>query len=226
MKGYTMKAKALIPLCLACALTLTACAGKSASYALVEVPESKRQTDSKKKTTHRVTSREREPYTTERVEDRDLPTGTTEIRQAGVDGESEVTYEVTMIDGKEVSRTAVSERIIAKAVPQIIHVGIGESDDTEDTEPSRDRGEAAGERREEDRYDARELPRESSSDETPEPQSESSSEQPDILVLPDWSTEPSSESSAAPESSSGSAENTSVSVEAEDESPVESTDGN
>lgn len=184
-----MKSKSLLPVCLAFALLLTACSDKSATYALVEVPKERRSESSDKATTQRIKVIEREAFTTERIEDADLASGATVISQDGVNGESEVTYEIKLINGKEVSRTAISERIITKAVPQIILVGTAERD-----------GDAASIRTEPEPKPEVSSDHSTSHEETPPPEvsesteSASVSDSSDILVIPDWSAAPSESS--------------------------------
>jgi uncharacterized protein YabE (DUF348 family) len=44
-------------------------------------------------------------------------------KTAGVEGEKEVTYQVTYVDGKEESRKAVSEKVIKEPVDRVVTQG-------------------------------------------------------------------------------------------------------
>lgn len=46
--------------------------------------------------------------------------GETETRSAGVNGQKEVTYQVTLVDGVEESRQAVSENVVAQPVDEVV----------------------------------------------------------------------------------------------------------
>ena len=54
-----------------------------------------------------------------------LPQGQTQVKTAGVDGVSRVTYQVTMRDGQEVSREAVSSVVVTQRVDEVVLVGTG-----------------------------------------------------------------------------------------------------
>ena len=56
-----------------------------------------------------------------------LPQGQTQVKTAGVDGVSRVTYQVTMRDGQEVSREAVSSVVVTQRVDEVVLVGTGEA---------------------------------------------------------------------------------------------------
>ena len=56
-----------------------------------------------------------------------LPQGQTQVGTAGVDGVSRVTYQVTMRDGQEVSREAVSSVMVTQRVNEVVLVGTGEA---------------------------------------------------------------------------------------------------
>ena len=66
------------------------------------------------------TKKETINYETKNEYSSSLDSGKTQVRQQGVNGEKEVTYKVKYIDGKEMSREAVSEKIIKEAVSQIV----------------------------------------------------------------------------------------------------------
>ena len=57
-----------------------------------------------------------------------LEKGKSQTKQAGVNGEKQVTYEITLADGKEESRKAVSETVTKAAVPAIVVQGTKEVD--------------------------------------------------------------------------------------------------
>ncbi|MCA9330796.1 DUF348 domain-containing protein [Candidatus Saccharibacteria bacterium] len=59
----------------------------------------------------------------EYVEDASLSFGATAVRQAGTPGKKSVTYEITMKNGKEVSRKKIQEATITQPVKQIVARG-------------------------------------------------------------------------------------------------------
>ena len=54
-----------------------------------------------------------------------LPAGQTQVETPGVDGLVRTTYEVTTIDGKEISRTPVAQVVVTEKVDEVILVGSG-----------------------------------------------------------------------------------------------------
>ena len=54
-----------------------------------------------------------------------LPAGQTQVETPGVDGLVRTTYEVTTIDGKEISRTPVAQVIVTEKVDEVVLVGTG-----------------------------------------------------------------------------------------------------
>ncbi len=64
------------------------------------------------------------PYTTENVETEDLYVGQTEIASEGAAGITEITYEITTVDGRELSRTEIGRQILSEPVPCTVLVGI------------------------------------------------------------------------------------------------------
>ena len=71
-----------------------------------------------------VTQSEVIPYSQVTVRDPDILRGNTEIKQQGVDGKLEVTYEVTYINGQEVSRFQISRVTALEPIEQIVHRGV------------------------------------------------------------------------------------------------------
>lgn len=63
------------------------------------------------------------PFETEYIQNDNLLVGDSKIVTAGVVGEQNVTYEVTLVKGKEVSRKALSNEVIKAPVKQVIEVG-------------------------------------------------------------------------------------------------------
>lgn len=63
------------------------------------------------------------PYTTETVETDDLYEGDTTIHQAGENGSNTVVSEVTMVNGKEVSKKELSTTVAKKPVTEITYKG-------------------------------------------------------------------------------------------------------
>lgn len=62
-------------------------------------------------------------YSTETQNSDSLASGTTETKQAGVNGSKDVTYRVTYVDGTEESREAISENVTKEPVNEIIVKG-------------------------------------------------------------------------------------------------------
>ena len=54
-----------------------------------------------------------------------LPAGQTQVETPGVDGLVRTTYEVTTIDGKEISRTPVAQVVVTQKVDEVVLVGTG-----------------------------------------------------------------------------------------------------
>lgn len=64
-----------------------------------------------------------EAYGTTRVESASLEQGTEEVTTQGVDGRALVTYEVTVVDGVEVSRVEIAATVSQQRVDEVITVG-------------------------------------------------------------------------------------------------------
>jgi uncharacterized protein YabE (DUF348 family) len=71
----------------------------------------------------KVTETETIPYGTQTKNSSSMTSGTSKVTRQGVNGEKEVTYEVTYVDGKEESRKVVKEEITKEAVDQIVTKG-------------------------------------------------------------------------------------------------------
>lgn len=79
------------------------------------------------------TNTEKIEFETIEEEDSSLEKGKTKVKQKGVDGSKEVTYEVTYTDGKETNRKATgNEKITKQPVDEIILVGTKELEKIED----------------------------------------------------------------------------------------------
>ncbi|RJO60244.1 hypothetical protein C4544_05735 [candidate division WS5 bacterium] len=63
------------------------------------------------------------PFSKTTVNDPNMDKGKSEIRIAGANGEKEVTYEVTKIDGKEISRKAINEKVTKNPVTEVTAIG-------------------------------------------------------------------------------------------------------
>lgn len=63
------------------------------------------------------------PYTTLRRQDSELERGQTRVVRAGVNGLRERTIRIRLKDGKQVSRTLVSERVVKEPQAQLVAVG-------------------------------------------------------------------------------------------------------
>ena len=70
-----------------------------------------------------ITQAEVTPFTTQQVQDGDQPVGYQSIQTPGQDGSKNVTYEITIIDGKEASRTAIASVSTKDPVAQVIVIG-------------------------------------------------------------------------------------------------------
>ena len=76
-------------------------------------------------TTQDVTVKEPIPYGSSTVQNPALPKGTRNKKVQGVNGEKEVTYTITLTDGKETGRVKKSETVIKPAVDEVIEEGTG-----------------------------------------------------------------------------------------------------
>jgi uncharacterized protein YabE (DUF348 family) len=70
-----------------------------------------------------ITQAETVAFSTQQVQDGDQPVGYQQIQTPGQDGTKNVTYEITIIDGKEASRTAIASVSTKDAVAQVIVIG-------------------------------------------------------------------------------------------------------
>ena len=77
------------------------------------------------------TETEKISYSTETESSATLEKGKTETKRAGENGEKEVTYKVTYVDGKEESREKVSEKVTKEPVSAIVVSGTKEPAPTE-----------------------------------------------------------------------------------------------
>lgn len=101
-------------------LLLTSCSpGKK--YDLVEPPQDLLQTLRKEVREEKII--EDEEYPIHAVADAHLEPGEMKIIQMGQRGQSEVTFRITSQDGKDLFREALSEKVIRRAQPAIVHFG-------------------------------------------------------------------------------------------------------
>lgn len=63
------------------------------------------------------------PFDSQTQNDAALPQGQTKIMQAGVNGSKQVTYSVTIVNGKEIGRSEKLEVVTTQPTPQITAVG-------------------------------------------------------------------------------------------------------
>lgn len=70
-----------------------------------------------------ITVAEAVAFRTERIEDAGLARGVQRERSAGVAGARELTYEITVVNGREVERKLLSSRIVRAPVPRVLAVG-------------------------------------------------------------------------------------------------------
>jgi len=83
-------------------------------------------------TTQDVTVKEPILYGSSTVQNPALPKGTRNTKVQGVNGEKEVTYTITLTDGKETGRVKKSETVIKPAVDEVIEEGTGAVTTTEE----------------------------------------------------------------------------------------------
>jgi Uncharacterized protein conserved in bacteria len=63
------------------------------------------------------------PFTTKTVKDSSLPKGTSKIRTRGVAGVKTLTYQVTLTDGAQTSKTLLRQQITKQPVTQVVAIG-------------------------------------------------------------------------------------------------------
>ena len=69
------------------------------------------------------TVKEEIPFETKKENSSSLEKGKTKTKQAGANGEKEVTYKIVLVDGEEESREVLEEKVLKEAVTEIILVG-------------------------------------------------------------------------------------------------------
>lgn len=62
-------------------------------------------------------------FTTQKVYDADQPVGYTKITTPGVNGQQQVTYQINIVNGVEVSRTSIASIVITPSVTQVEVIG-------------------------------------------------------------------------------------------------------
>lgn len=70
-----------------------------------------------------ITVDEPVPFTTDQVKDADQPVGYKQVQTPGASGSQSVTYEVTIQDGKEVSRNKIASIVTKETVKQVEVIG-------------------------------------------------------------------------------------------------------
>jgi 3D (Asp-Asp-Asp) domain-containing protein len=70
-----------------------------------------------------VVQREPIPYPTLRRSSSELRSGTSKTVRAGINGEKQATYRVTLQEQKEIKRELVSAKVLKKPVPEILAIG-------------------------------------------------------------------------------------------------------
>ena len=73
----------------------------------------------KRVTTKEITESEAIPYEEVTKTDSSLEMGTTAIRSEGVDGEKQLIYQITYIDGEETDRTLISEKVVTEPINRV-----------------------------------------------------------------------------------------------------------
>ena len=66
-------------------------------------------------------------YDTVRQEDPSIPSGTTKVKTAGVEGTRTVTYRIKTLDGKEAQRDVLSQTVHKQPVSKVVLVGTGQA---------------------------------------------------------------------------------------------------
>src|SRR5699024_9917136 len=83
--------------------------------------------NTQKTTTKNINVDEPIVYSTQEVQEVNLPRGQKQTSQAGKNGVKRITYKVTYnSNGTEISRTKVSESVISQPVNQIIKIGVSD----------------------------------------------------------------------------------------------------
>lgn len=115
-----MKKKILL-LLLALGLVFTGCKKAEEKYALV--PATNLANDNQgKEETKTITEKEETSYPIKEVVDESLKKGEKVVTQKGKKGISEIIYKVTYVNGQETMREAISEKIIERPIPEIVHI--------------------------------------------------------------------------------------------------------
>ncbi|WP_167147308.1 resuscitation-promoting factor [Actinomyces sp. ZJ308] len=76
-----------------------------------------------------------DPHGSTQQESSDLPQGETKVATPGVDGVVRTTYEITTVDGKEVSRTPIAQVVVTQKVDEVVLVGTGAAKKQEQSQP-------------------------------------------------------------------------------------------
>lgn len=79
----------------------------------------------------KITETEEIEYETQTEYSGDMYAGESRVSQDGVNGEKDLTYEVTYVDGKESERKLVSEKVTKEPVPQIVVEGTKQQETSE-----------------------------------------------------------------------------------------------
>ena len=75
-------------------------------------------------------STEKVAYSTKNENTDSLSAGETQIKQAGQDGEKEVTYKVKYADGKKAGEEVISEKVTKEAVTEVVLVGTASNEES------------------------------------------------------------------------------------------------
>lgn len=76
-----------------------------------------------------------DPHGSLQQESSDLPQGESKVATPGVDGVVRTTYEVTTVDGKEVSRRPIAQVVVTQKVDEVVLVGAGAAKKQEQSQP-------------------------------------------------------------------------------------------
>ena len=76
-----------------------------------------------------------DPHGSLQQESSDLPQGESKVATPGVDGVVRTTYEVTTVDGKEVSRRPIAQVVVTQKVDEVVLMGTGAAKKQEQSQP-------------------------------------------------------------------------------------------
>lgn len=69
--------------------------------------------------------KETDKFSSSTVEDKSVPKGTRTVKQKGISGEVLTTYEVSVLNGKEIDRTVIASKVVSTTQDEIVVIGTG-----------------------------------------------------------------------------------------------------